>query len=280
MIENPVRRETTKSNFNLSFEDACRSSTILPKTVAPNAVQFPVSSTQDIPAFSDSIDSKGEYETGVCGEKRVSLGPDSPTFISISASEIDPVKKPFSIKYDATKARSVDVKQHKIDYVVESVQYGFIVSSITGSFDFTIFEVENCPIDQDTADTIVSILAQLPVSLTLYKGVDSSVSVSISEQLDAIIRATGYEGEQLNSCKNDLSVSLVTSMTGIELQQSQQSIRLTDQATEGDAEIIIKLSLRQWIIPVITTIFECELESISFDQPKIEFDYMLSIGNY
>ena len=95
------------------------------------------SNAQTSLAFLDSVDA-----VGTCGEKRIALdGTPPPAFLSILPDPDSPVIAPFSIKYDHNMATEADIGSHIVSYTVISVLYPSFVTSIAGTFTFTI----SCP---------------------------------------------------------------------------------------------------------------------------------------
>ena len=69
--------------FVFTFEDDCRSADIIAQDIS-----FPVATVGEseeivVPPFSDSLDSAGSYNEGICGEKRLTLDEDTPEFLII-----------------------------------------------------------------------------------------------------------------------------------------------------------------------------------------------------
>ena len=89
------------------------------------------------PAFKDSVDQTGTYSTGICGEKVVSLAPDAPLFLSITA-DADPINNPWTLNYDKKLAMIANLAVTTVKYTVSFKEYGGIVPSLEGSFDLEI----------------------------------------------------------------------------------------------------------------------------------------------
>ena len=60
-----------KGNFQLTIKDECRNATINNQTITFPTVDWSSDATKtvSVPAFTDSVDAKGVYQKGVCGEK-------------------------------------------------------------------------------------------------------------------------------------------------------------------------------------------------------------------
>ena len=120
-------------DFQINYQDACKSSQITAKTITLSSVKFDTSQSQSISAFQDSVDASGLYLTGICGEKLVELDPSTPNFLSVQRDSVDPVLNDFSIVYNHNLAIESDIQTHTISYSVKSVEYPSDVTTLTGS---------------------------------------------------------------------------------------------------------------------------------------------------
>ena len=78
------------------------------------------------------MDSEGFYSQGACGEKRVTLGSSTPSFITLATNSSNPVTSNFTVKYDDSLATQADIKSYSISFDVSSVEYPADVASISG----------------------------------------------------------------------------------------------------------------------------------------------------
>ena len=82
-----------------------------------------------VAAFEDSVDVEGQYQTGICGEKRMALASDTPDYLSIELAigEQNLVSAPFKIIYDHQISTFSDVGLHTVNYTVSFIEYADIV---------------------------------------------------------------------------------------------------------------------------------------------------------
>ena len=103
--------QSSDFSFTVNYVDACRSSTINAKVITLTAEKYDVSGSQNVPAFSDSVDTPpSTYVAGICGEKQIILDASAPAFLSIVPDGTDPVTQPFSVAFDHTQAIEADIK--------------------------------------------------------------------------------------------------------------------------------------------------------------------------
>ena len=84
--------------FRVEFEDACQSATILPQEIDFPTLTWSLDSNVavKVAAFVDSVEGTlvlagGDYyPIGICGEKEVTLDPDSPDFLTLTLDAVDP----------------------------------------------------------------------------------------------------------------------------------------------------------------------------------------------
>lgn len=88
-----------------------------------------------MPVFGDSVELSG-YSQGTCGEKDVTLV-SPPSFISLTKGA-NPLKDPFTISYDLSKASVTDIGIHTIQYTVKITEYVTLTTQLTGSFTFEL----------------------------------------------------------------------------------------------------------------------------------------------
>lgn len=92
-----------------------------------------------IPAFLDSVDVSNAYEVGVCGIKQFSLEAGSPSFLTASQNNQDPIGGPITIIFDQTEATQAEVIQlFTVNFRVSVVEYSDFVSDYVGTFNFQI----------------------------------------------------------------------------------------------------------------------------------------------
>ena len=61
---------------------------------------YTLSNTQiNVSAFTDSVDSTTTYTKGICGEKTVTLGASTPSFLSVTVGT-DPINDDLVIVFD------------------------------------------------------------------------------------------------------------------------------------------------------------------------------------
>ena len=100
-------------------------------------------------AFADSVDASNAYPAGICGEKRITLDAGSPVFLTVTVDATNPTTLPFSVIYDNTKAFAADIRTHTVNYSVASVLFSLDITSISGTFKFTITCPDNASIVED-----------------------------------------------------------------------------------------------------------------------------------
>ena len=107
-----TRDSSVNTDFYLEiiFSDACRSSTLTSQSITIPDLIYNDPYEQEVTAFQDSVDQS--YSVGECGEKRISLDPGTPSFLSIELDSVDPVLNNFKIIYDETAATLTDIGEH------------------------------------------------------------------------------------------------------------------------------------------------------------------------
>ena len=80
-------------------------------------------------AFTDTVEELPIYQTGICGEKRLTLDAGSPAFM-----KVDTASSQTTLKFNHLLALGADIKTHLVSYTVNMVEYSGIVNSIHGSF--------------------------------------------------------------------------------------------------------------------------------------------------
>ena len=141
---------TTKSDFTITFTDACTTSTISSQTITLEAATYGTTSSQTVPAFTDSL-AGGSYSAGICGELTVALV-GAPSWITVTMDATSPATEPFTITYDNVDNASSDsvVGSHEINYTVTSVQYASQVTQLTGTFTFEVVSTSSGDDDSNT----------------------------------------------------------------------------------------------------------------------------------
>ena len=113
-------------SFTLDLIDACADAKVNPQTI-----DFPEQTFNDytlaptfieLAAYDDSVDRAGVYSFGICGEKLITLGPDAPSFISITLGE-DLMFDPFVIDLDTSVLTESDMRVYTVPYSVEFLDY-------------------------------------------------------------------------------------------------------------------------------------------------------------
>ena len=162
----PSPRQSSDFQFTIDFIDACRASNIVPKVISIS-VKYDVSQSQNVPAFTDTVDATGSYTAGICGELRITLGLTGPAFLTITPDPTDPEKNDFIVSYDPTRAVEGDIKTHSIAYTVTSIQYPGLVSDLPGTLSFTIQYPDNsCSMSAYQIDELQNVLNAKPIKLT------------------------------------------------------------------------------------------------------------------
>ena len=138
----------------------------------------------EVAPFQDSLDPS--YQIGVCGEKRITLDPGTPSFVHLEIDAIDPIQGNFKIIYDEAVATLADIGETLINYTVSSVEYeSYGVLNLTGSFFMNI-------IDNPTDIKPPRFTAKLDTMALLF---GSSDSWSLTEVQDGTFPITDVEVE-------------------------------------------------------------------------------------
>ena len=97
----------------VSVTDVCESSIITVQIIKFTPVKYGTDNSQTWPAFTDTVDA-----AGTCGEKRIELDADSPSFLSVVPDSISPETAPFQIDFNSNQAAEEDIKSHTVSYTV------------------------------------------------------------------------------------------------------------------------------------------------------------------
>ena len=127
--------------FGIQFNDRCQTATITSQELEDFTVEWQAQTSLNIaiPVFTDSVDSNGDLELGICGPKVMTLDDGSPSFLTLTQDESqDPANEPYQLTYDDSLATEADVKVHTINYIVSVPVYNGIIADLQGSFNFEI----------------------------------------------------------------------------------------------------------------------------------------------
>ena len=69
--------------------------------------------SESFPAYQDDHDSSN---TGICGEKTITLDPSTPTFLTLVPNPSDPVFGAFTIQFDDSTATEDDIMVHTVAF--------------------------------------------------------------------------------------------------------------------------------------------------------------------
>jgi len=178
-------RVSSRFPLTISFVDACRSSTIVSKTITLSSAKFNVNSSQALSVFLDTVDQGGQYAQGVCGEKIFTLAPGTPAFLTVTADSADPLTNALTIAYDSALAVETDIKMHTISYTVSSKEYGGsvnLVADIQGTFSFEVL----CP------DSMLSNSLVTPITASSSYDLASGVAMALAKPVVSVRPATCF----------------------------------------------------------------------------------------
>ena len=104
--------KTNQHSITINWIDYCRSASINNQAITYDPVMWSASLTSTetltVLAYTDSVDDTGDYTTGICGEKKITLNVSTPSYL-ILESGLDPVLDNFSIDYDQANALESDI---------------------------------------------------------------------------------------------------------------------------------------------------------------------------
>ena len=133
--------QSSQIDVELTFIDACRKATVIPKTLRLPSPFFRAQEkvVTAFEPFIDSVDQLEFYDKGICGEKQVILNPASPAYLSVHLNLIDPINENFTIVYEDEKAEETDLGNLiDVKYWVRFKDYSAIIPDFPASFTFEI----------------------------------------------------------------------------------------------------------------------------------------------
>jgi len=167
--------------------------------------------------------------------------------------------------------------------VLESFDKAGGVYSALKTDRITVTVAQPCPIRADQITALAESLAADPLNISVTAHQVGSAQVGFQHKYDHIVKQLAFDATKQQQC-GPISVGLVTKHASLMHVPNSKSLFLrADGSTEpwvfDDSYLQVKVQSYSLKIPIRAEFTRCAVTSVSFEQPKLDFKYLVASGN-